>query len=315
MSDTEEDAGGGALIIQLPERRELFKPDTMTNVLATITSVVREHVADVTTERGRKEIASLAMRVSKSKVVIDNAGKGLVEDWKKQASAVDKERKRARDTLDALRDECRKPLTDYEAAEAKALAAAEAAIAELVRQSSDTRLNSDEIGKLMLRIMTEANDQKFGKHQGKFDEARNEALTKLSALLVDARAREHAQRVEAERQAARDAELAELRAKLAAVPVVQVPEADAWTTGFDRRQEEFRQTGVLPPELRERVKATFAADLANQKADAPLVTFEDLRDALAQLLEWDASMGGWEGQAWENAHTLMRRLRDAAPSA
>jgi hypothetical protein len=74
-------------------------------------------VCDVETAKGRKEIASLAHKVSRSKTALDSLGKNLVADWKAKSKAVDAERKYIRDSLDALRDEVRQPLTDWEDAE------------------------------------------------------------------------------------------------------------------------------------------------------------------------------------------------------
>jgi len=86
-------------------------------ILARIEAEVRSHAPDLTTDRGRKAIASLAYKVSQSKTALDNAGKKLTEDQKQAIAAVDAARKKIRDRLDALRDEARKPLTDWEAAE------------------------------------------------------------------------------------------------------------------------------------------------------------------------------------------------------
>ena len=80
---------------------------------------VRSHVADLTTKKGRDEIASLAFKVSKSKTALDAAGKALTETQKAEIKVVDDARKEIRDRFDALRDEARKPLTDWEIAEAE----------------------------------------------------------------------------------------------------------------------------------------------------------------------------------------------------
>lgn len=74
-----------------------------------------KEVFDVTTAKGRKGIASQANNVAKLKVSLDGAGKNLVSGWKEKAKAVDSERKKIRDNLDALKAEIRKPLTDWEA--------------------------------------------------------------------------------------------------------------------------------------------------------------------------------------------------------
>jgi len=99
----------------------LFTGNEMDPLLSKITAVVDRHVPDVSTEKGRREIASLARRVASSKVILDDKGKDLVADWKEKAKKVDAIRKRMRDELDALRDRARLPLTRYEDAEVERL--------------------------------------------------------------------------------------------------------------------------------------------------------------------------------------------------
>lgn len=94
---------------------------TTTNGLDPIISKIREEalslVSDVTTKKGRDAIASNAAKVSRSKTYLDGVGKDLVDKLKEQPKLIDAERKRVRDTLDALRNEVRKPLTDWEEVE------------------------------------------------------------------------------------------------------------------------------------------------------------------------------------------------------
>lgn len=96
---------------------ELFTGEAMDPLVAQIKAIVDKHVPDVSTDRGRKEIASLARKVASSKVILDDLGKDLVADWKEKAKKVDIVRKKMRDDLDALRDRARLPLTRYEQAE------------------------------------------------------------------------------------------------------------------------------------------------------------------------------------------------------
>lgn len=74
-------------------------------------------VPDVSSDKGRKAIAAMAFKVTKTKTAIDAAGKQLTEEWRTQTAKVDASRKAIRDKLDGLRDEVRKPLTDWEVAE------------------------------------------------------------------------------------------------------------------------------------------------------------------------------------------------------
>ena len=73
--------------------------------------------ATVDTAAGRETIKSAAYQVARTKTAVDDLGKDLVADVKKQVAAIDARRKVWRDEMDRLRDAVRKPLTDYETAE------------------------------------------------------------------------------------------------------------------------------------------------------------------------------------------------------
>ena len=63
---------------------------------------------------GRAEIKSVAHRVARTKTALDDLGKDLVSDWKAKAAAVDSQRRRIREALDAIKDAVRRPLTEWE---------------------------------------------------------------------------------------------------------------------------------------------------------------------------------------------------------
>ncbi|MEE8663462.1 MAG: hypothetical protein SOH81_07775 [Acetobacter sp.] len=78
---------------------------------------VRALELDPTTEKGRKHIKSVAYQVSRSKTALDDMGKLVKEDAMELVKRVDADRRIITERLDALRDEVRKPVTDYEARE------------------------------------------------------------------------------------------------------------------------------------------------------------------------------------------------------
>ena len=92
----------------------LFTEKNVTQILDEFETQVLNWTGDVTTSKGRAEIASRAHFISKQKVKIDEAGKSLVKEWKAKAMAIDKLRKTVRDRLDVLREQCRMPLTKWE---------------------------------------------------------------------------------------------------------------------------------------------------------------------------------------------------------
>ncbi|PZS42729.1 cell envelope biogenesis protein TolA [Stenotrophomonas maltophilia] len=186
---------------------EVFTGGGLDDLLARIRTEAVTLVPNVKTVAGRKEIASIAYKVSRSKTAIDDAGKALVADLKKQTGDIDSARKKARDTLDALRDEVRKPLTDWEAeqdriererveAEERARAAAEEArLAELARKEEEIRAREEAV-----RAAEEA-EQRAKDAAEKAEREKAEAVA-----AAERRAQEEAERAERERQAQADAQ-------------------------------------------------------------------------------------------------------------
>ena len=84
-------------------------------IIEKIEKEARSLVPDVTTKKGRDAIASMAHKVARSKTYIDNAGKDLVAELKALPKQIDESRRIARERLDALKDEVRRPLTEWEA--------------------------------------------------------------------------------------------------------------------------------------------------------------------------------------------------------
>ncbi len=110
---------------------EVFTGDGIDPVLESIANEARSFVPDMSTEQGRKDIASIAYKVSRSKTTLDTMGKELTADWKKRAKLVDGSRKKIREFLDGLRDEVRQPLTEWENKEKQRLADLEILVANI----------------------------------------------------------------------------------------------------------------------------------------------------------------------------------------
>ena len=92
----------------------VFKPEALNELLKKITDATLPIVHDASEASGRAAIKSLAYKIARSKTAIDDVGKDLVADLKKQSGEIDKLRKHARDTLDELKATVRKPLTEWE---------------------------------------------------------------------------------------------------------------------------------------------------------------------------------------------------------
>ncbi|WP_323907457.1 coiled-coil domain-containing protein [Aeromonas caviae] len=100
-------------------------------LLADIRQKATSLVPDITTAKGRKEIASIAHAVARTKTYLDGLGKEQTDKFKEIPKRIDANRKQIRDTLDALKDEVRAPLTQYEAAEEARVAALQSRLAHL----------------------------------------------------------------------------------------------------------------------------------------------------------------------------------------
>jgi colicin import membrane protein len=118
----------------------VFAPGGVESIISKLEADVRAFATDISTEAGRKAVASLAYKVARSKTALDDMGKELVSDLKAQTGKIDAERRVIRERLDALRDEVRKPLDDFENAEKQRVAGHEAALAGIL---ADCDLGAD----------------------------------------------------------------------------------------------------------------------------------------------------------------------------
>ncbi|OIF35698.1 hypothetical protein A7N09_18560 [Acinetobacter baumannii] len=82
-----------------------------------IAQEVRSHVPDVSTKKGRDAIGSLALKISKSKTLIEKCGKELVAEQKAQIKVIDDDRISIVKKFDLLRDEILAPRDAWEQAE------------------------------------------------------------------------------------------------------------------------------------------------------------------------------------------------------
>lgn len=125
-------------------------------MLADIRKQATSLVPDLSTAKGRKEIASIAFSVAKTKTYLDGFGKELTDKYKEIPKRIDANRKLIRDTLDALKDEVRAPLTQYEAAEEARVAALQSRLARLNELGSSASI---EIAAADLQVMLQEVEQ------------------------------------------------------------------------------------------------------------------------------------------------------------
>ena len=178
--------------------------DKVDPILAAIKKIVAEFTPDTATAKGRAEIASIAHKVARSKTYLDGIGKDLVDQYKEIPKKIDANRKRIRDELDALKDEVRRPLTEWEEAEKARVQGIKDRIAHIKTpipedSSSEGIAHAIETIEMGLEI-----DDTFDEFKAEAQEAKNATLAKLYQMRGAALKRE-----------AEAAELARLRAEAA----------------------------------------------------------------------------------------------------
>lgn len=97
---------------------------------------LRDHetsiVGDISTEWGRKEIASRAFAIAKAKNDIDRAANKLKEEAAAKVKSVNAERNRIWDEMEAIQKDVRAPLTEWEQKEETRVNTLKAAIDKIV---------------------------------------------------------------------------------------------------------------------------------------------------------------------------------------
>lgn len=164
------------------------KPSGINDLFEKIKAQAQSIVPDITTKKGRDAIASNALKVSKSKVMVDNFRKDLVADEKKRLKLIDDECKVFRDNCDALRDLIRKPLTDWENAEEDRVTRHKAFVMSFTFMSAPAAFeNRDSI--YIKQLIEEVESAAITNNLQEFEEpaklAKFEALEKLRDALVN----------------------------------------------------------------------------------------------------------------------------------
>lgn len=98
------------------------------DLLGKLAAKIKAFSPDVSTVKGRRDIASLAAEVASTKMSLIRLGKGLTEGWRKSTAAVNAECKVIEERMDQMKARVRAPLTAFENTEKARIAAHEAAL-------------------------------------------------------------------------------------------------------------------------------------------------------------------------------------------
>ncbi|HDS9842897.1 hypothetical protein AB0174_13175 [Klebsiella quasipneumoniae] len=233
--------------------------DQLDPLIEAIEKEARSLVPDVTTKKGRDAIASMAHKVARSKTYIDNAGKDLVAELKALPKQIDESRRVVRERLDALKDEVRRPLTEWEAEQEriKAEEAMNALHVEALVMNEDfdrqlaARIESDHE---MALLMNDAFDREQADKAAEAERQRIAHEEEIKRLAAAAAAREVEQRAQRERE-----EAAHREAMLKA----QAEQAERDRIAAEQKSEADKQAAIEA----ERRKAQEEADRIRREAE------------------------------------------------
>ncbi|WP_145585587.1 cell envelope biogenesis protein TolA [Yersinia rochesterensis] len=110
------EATGLSIVIEAKNALSVFtQPDHIESILQQVEKEVNSFVPDVSTKKGRDAIASLGLKVAKTKTYLDGLGKDLVTEYKEVPKKIDASRKTVRDRLDILKEKVLLPKLEFEA--------------------------------------------------------------------------------------------------------------------------------------------------------------------------------------------------------
>ena len=287
------EATGLSIVIEAKNALAVFtQPDHIESILQQVEKEVNSFVPDVSTKKGRDAIASLGLKVAKTKTYLDGLGKDLVTEYKEVPKKIDASRKTVRDRLDALKEKVLLPKLEYEAEQERI--AAEAAYAAMWQEAHemDASITAERADKLAARIAADhemallmndafdraqadkkAEDERLQKERDDRIAAEAAAKVKQDADLAAQQEREASARREAELKL--QAEQAE-RDRVALVLKAEQDKKDAIA-----KAEREKQEAIAAEQLKAQQEAERVQREAKQKEDARLAEEKRIADEAA----------------------------------
>ncbi|EKN4766167.1 hypothetical protein FG467_000002 [Yersinia enterocolitica] len=272
------DENTGLVVIDI--KPESYPTLYVTNGLDKYLDQIRQgvnEVPDVSTAKGRARIASLAAGASRSKTAIEKPGREYLRHLKEQPKIIEAELRRFVIECDEIRDETRRPLTEWEAEQERLKLEAEA------KKKAEELAAEIEVAHEMALLMNDAFDRDA---KAKADEierlrkAHEEFIAQQAAEKAKREAEEKAKRdIEAAEQRERDAKLAQERAEQAAKDAAAKAERDA--KELAERVEREKQEAIAAEKLKAQQEAERVQREAKQKEDARLAEEKRVADEAA----------------------------------
>lgn len=243
-----------------------------------IAQEVCSHVPDVSTKKGRDAIGSLALKISKSKTLIEKCGKELVAEQKAQIKVIDDDRISIVKKLDLLRNEVLAPRDAWEKAEEDRVAKHEESILSINFYKTAVIADKDSVWlKGVIRNVEEiVIDSSFEEFEEQAKIAKYETLEFLRTTLA-AREKYEAEQAELERlrqaeilrqQQEREAQIAREAAEKATREAEEKASFEAERVQREKAEAEQREARLKAEKEAAELRAQHAAEAERKRIEA-----------------------------------------------
>lgn len=245
-----------------------------------IAQEARSFVPDVATKKGRDEIGSLALKVSKSKTLIEKCGKELVAEQKAQIKLIDDDRISVVKKFDALRDEILAPRDAWEKVEEDRVTKHQNSIISIkmpadLLQKHPAEWTSENITVAIRDLENACIDSSFEEFEKEAKIAKFETLEKLRTALV-AREKYEAEQAELERlrkeqqereQRERDERIAKEAADKATREAEEKAHLESERVEHEQREAAEREARLIAEKEEAELRAQQAATVERQRIE------------------------------------------------
>ncbi|MCE6122876.1 hypothetical protein [Acinetobacter baumannii] len=243
-----------------------------------IAQEVCSHVPDVSTKKGRDAIGSLALKISKSKTLIEKCGKELVAEQKAQIKVIDDDRISIVKKLDLLRNEVLAPRDAWEQAEEDRVAKHTGAIRAIRSLYDENTVNQEAhvIKGYVFDIEKLEIDSTFEEFEQEAKLAKLETLEKLRTALTT-REKYEAEQAELERlrqeeilrqQKERDEAIAHEAAERARLEAERKAKEEAERVEREKREAAEREARLVAEKEAAELRAQHAAEAERKRIEA-----------------------------------------------
>lgn len=264
-----------------------------------IAQEARSHVPDVTTKKGRDQIGSLALKISKSKTFIEKCGKELVAEQKAQVKLIDDDRIATVKKFDELRNEILAPRDAWEQAEKDRISKHVAAINEIKEINSDGTLagGSECIKKSIDWLENRVINSSFEEYEEQAKLAKFETLEVLRKALI-AREKYEAEQAELERlriaeqqriQQEREAQIAREAAEKATREAEEKARFEAERVQREKAESEQREARLKAEKEAAELRAQQAAENERKRIEEEQFAQAEAERKAAEAREADVA--------------------------